>query len=663
MHRWLPNPRALILAPLMLLLILAVACGTDATPTPVVIEKEVIKEVEVPVEVEKEVIKEVEVTREVVKEVIKEVEKEVVKEVEVTKEVVKEVIKEVEKEVVKEVEVVATPTAAPPTPTLRPTATPTIAPRVTPTPTPAPVTGPVEAKVDLVKIFTDPVSTQTNLGFGQTSSSANNQARHMMETLVGVNPETALHEPHLATEWEMSPDGRTWTIKLRKNVPFHFGWGDFSSADLRLIFDQIVAEDSVATDRSTWKPIIGETKEELDQSIEIIDANTVRFNLISPSADMEFFLSARQGNTFMHSTAQFEAEGIEGLEKAPAGTNSYMFKERVLGQYLEFEAVDNHWRRTPDFKGLRISYSREPSTRLAALLTGEAHMVTLPRSLYGQARQNGMAIVSSSVPGNQVIQGFGGFYHPDSPEFDPTVPFHDIRVRRAINHAINREEMIEELFGGDAEILYVHGYHPTMPGWKEEWRTRFDELYGYDPEKARQLLAEVGYGPDNPMKVKSLITELAQLPEMGEIGETMVIYLEDVGIEVEEVELDFSTAISRIFNKDMHNIISNLPQALIPAQQAIKTFNLALELGRVYYSEDDVVTEAWVEFMASVDPVRRLELLEVMGDQKYFAYLEMPLVLLPSQMLVDPNIVADWTFPGNHAGTYTHVEYIEAVPK
>ena len=75
------------------------------------------------------------------------------------------------------------------------------------------------------------------------------------------------------------------------------------------------------------------------------------------------------------------------------------------------------------------------------------------------------------------------------------------------------------------------------------------------------------------------------------------------------------------------------------------------------------MTDTWNEFMSIVDPVRRLELLHLMGDRKYFEYLDMPLVLLPGQLVIDPNVVAGWTFPGNHAGTYTHAEYIEAVPK
>ena len=197
--------------------------------------------------------------------------------------------------------------------------------------------------------------------------------------------------------------------------------GDFSAADLKPVFSHIIAEDSIATDRSSWRPIIGTTDEELDQTIEIVDANTVKFNLLAPSADMEFFMTARQGNSFMHSSAQFEAEGIEGWEAKPAGTNAYMFKERVVGQFLEFEAVDSHWRKVPDFKGLRISYSREPSTRLAALLTGAAHGVTLPRTLYGQARGAGFTLVSSSVPGNQVVQGFGGLYAEGTTNYDSLV--------------------------------------------------------------------------------------------------------------------------------------------------------------------------------------------------------------------------------------------------
>ena len=217
----------------------------------------------------------------------------------------------------------------------------------------------------------------------------------------------------------------------------------------------------------------------------------------NPSATMPYAAS-RCGDLRIVSKAQWDKEGVEGFDKRPAGTGSYRYVERQLGQSITYERVDNHWRgEQPAFKELEIRISREDSTRLAMLLTGEAHVVDLPRELQGEAMNKGMKILSSTLPSEWLSVYFGGQYHiPGDPKFKADVPWNDRRVRQAMNMAVNRTELLDNLFK-DKGYTHVRQWvcTPFLEGWNPEWAQRFDQLYGYNPTKAKELLKAAGYAP------------------------------------------------------------------------------------------------------------------------------------------------------------------------
>ena len=123
--------------------------------------------------------------------------------------------------------------------------------------------------------------------------------------------------------------------------------------------------------------------------------------------------------------------------------------DRQLGQSIFFERVENHWSGIrPAFKELEIRIAPEESTRLAMLLSGEAHIVDLPRELQGDALRNGHEDPRPRAsPSEWVSVYFGGQYHiPGDPKFKADVPWNDRRVRQAMNMAINRQEVQAHLF-------------------------------------------------------------------------------------------------------------------------------------------------------------------------------------------------------------------------
>ena len=595
MSKLVSSPKLLIFAPLLLLLMLAVACGADATPTPVVIEKEVIKEV----------IKEVEVT------------------------------------------VVATPT-----------------------PRPAPAK--VVPKVEMLQIMIPSPFIETNTTWKAQASENSLGTRHMTNTLLEVDAFSSAVVPGLATEYEMlTPDAKNWRIKLRKGIQFHDGWGEFTARDVTHSIALLTQTDIVETaSQQRLSRLFGETEPIPDDvidyespvfdNIEIVNDHELIFHNLAAQADMDFVLVSRNGSLFMFSRAYWDAEGIPGYSEKVIGTGSWKYAKRELTLYQEMEAVQDHWLKTPGFPRIRINFGRENTTRLAALLAGEVQIAVLPRDLYQQAKSAGMVVYSSTGPSHFALVGFGGFYRADHDYYKPDVAWLDKRIRQAINHAINRDEIIEEIFGGDALKMLVGGYHPVLEGWNPDWPKNFEKDYGYDPERAKELIAEAGYAPGE-IKVQSLVSTLSRLPEMPALGEALAGYLNAVGIKTALLELEFSAFVPFFREDKMHNIISVLPATFLPPIETLRAFNWSE--GTLAFSETEFIDENYPKYRNSVDQVEREDLLLAMGNHKYDEYLDAPLVWLSAQLMVDPSIVASVTFPGGMIGSYGEWAYVEPVPK
>ena len=126
-------------------------------------------------------------------------------------------------------------------------------------------------------------------------------------------------------------------------------------------------------------------------------------------------------------------------------------------------------------------------------------------------------------------------------------------VRRAMNKAINREELLEVLYKGIGELMYVGYFHPSHYGWDETWPERYEDLYKYNPDEAVQLLAEAGYGPDNPVKVTVQSYVSPGEAELPQAMEAIATYWADVGIDVEIEDLSASQVRERYRGREMQN--------------------------------------------------------------------------------------------------------------
>ncbi|WP_172292241.1 ABC transporter substrate-binding protein [Pseudoruegeria sp. HB172150] len=331
------------------------------------------------------------------------------------------------------------------------------------------------------------------------------------EYLVYLDPEGNT-EPGLAESWEMSNEGKTWTFHLREGVPFSDeSCGDVTAEDVKYSIERLVAEDSRAGPASTMRRII--------DTIDTPDDLTVVVNLKAPDflLDKGYFGEAQQLGIVCKSYIEGLAAGADTA--APVGTGPYVLDHSTDGSEVVLTLRDiDHWRVSPDWETVAIRIVPEEATRVAMLQAGEADIAPVSFDSIAGLKDAGLRIVSAEKTWSPVIR-LGGTVQTDEARFNKENPWSDVRVRQAMNYAIDKQAIIDELFAGEGTV--ANGDTPVA-AWDSV------QPYPYDPDKARELLAEAGYPDGFDMTLKTFATTPgAELPLMAEAA---ALYWADVGI-------------------------------------------------------------------------------------------------------------------------------------
>ena len=340
----------------------------------------------------------------------------------------------------------------------------------------------------------------------------------------------------LAETWFNNQDFTQFTFNLREGIQFHDGWGELTSADVKFSFELGALEDSNNPNRPDWLRI---------ESIETPDDYTVVLNLTEPNVNMPNLLNEVIPAMPIVSKTYVETVGREEASFRPIGTGPFEFHSHELDVSVAFEAVDNHWRVTPGIEIFEFRVVREESTRQAMVDAGEAQMGPttfddIPRL---EADPNLKVVSLSGVR-------FPSVYLPGEylePQYDPekTPPWatdneeSNIKVRQALSLAIDRQEIIDFLFGGrgTTEGACVQSFWPVAPGYNDECT-----VDSYDPEAAKALLAEAGY-PDPSQLVIPI--DLAEHPQITYTDEVMLAVAQQwqaaLGVQIETAKTDYRT--------------------------------------------------------------------------------------------------------------------------
>lgn len=298
---------------------------------------------------------------------------------------------------------------------------------------------------------------------------AGNAARPLYDALLSID-ETGAIVPNLAESFEINEDGTEYILKLRQDVVFHNG-------------EPFGADDVIAT----WEFGKTPTNQYVDQyedaaTVEAIDEFTVRMTTTEPNP---LFLTNLATAWWVIPAGYMNEVGIAGFELAPVGTGPFRFVERVVGERIVYEANPDYWQEgVPGVARVTFRVIPDSSTRVAAIQAGEVDIVN---------RLNvDEAALLEGVPGVNVISYTNDrVYYVGFKNIGNGVgtPLEDVRVRQALNYAVNRPGIINGIFGGEASL--ISGFTlPVNLGWDHVTV----EPFPYDPDRARALLAEAGYG-------------------------------------------------------------------------------------------------------------------------------------------------------------------------
>lgn len=341
----------------------------------------------------------------------------------------------------------------------------------TPSPASEPTTAPATERGGTII-----VGTETDIEGGDPIKAAalatTRVLRNIYDGLVEFKLGTTELEPGLAESWTISDDGREYTFKLRQGITFHDG-EPFNAQAVDFAFRRAFDKDFEFFDATNT---VGFFLVGL-QDVAVIDDNTVKLTLAEPNGAFLEFLGYGAGRIV--SPRAVREHGNAWLTENPVGTGPFTFVSWEKGQKVELEANKDYWKPgEPKADKLIFVPIPEPTARVTALLTGQVNMITVvPPDAIPQIKAN-PAFVYDQGPGNHywfiVLNTREG-------------PFADKRVRQAVNYAIDRQGLAEKILNGSAKPATQPmpaanwAYSPAITG------------YTYDPEKARQLLAEAGY--------------------------------------------------------------------------------------------------------------------------------------------------------------------------
>jgi ABC-type transport system substrate-binding protein len=487
----------------------------------------------------------------------------------------------------------------------------------------------------------------------------------MQESLVQRNYQTWEAQPMLATSWEVSPDGRQWTIKLRENVPFHHGEDTFGVSDFVFSFQLWSHPESKAGFGPLWDTLLGPGNDQKSWDVdqlgktgtvtEISDSEMV-WNMNRPDLWIPFYASDATTDPIIYSLDYWEKNGEAVYAQQPVGTGPWKHVNYEQGAKLEYErAFDDHWRINPDFDTLTFFFAEEDLTRVAMLRAKEADIAEIPRELQTEVVDAGFAITQSTLPAFMVWIGIGGQYLED--KRDPNDPNTNLLVRQAMNHAIDRDAINEAFFDNKMEMMANTGWHPTDPSYDPAWT-----IPEYDPAMARQLLADAGYSEDAGPSVEFMAGKLVGVPELTEIAVPIIQWMEEVGFDVDAQIGEFQPIRTRYRAREMNGTLWTHRTGFWPAGRNMRVYFVSPALdGPVSMFEDPHTEDLFGKWQNSVDEAERLEIMKQSGQYMYEQSATMPLGFLFAEFGINPEVIAEYSVNNSYFGGMKGHEYTKVV--
>lgn len=358
---------------------------------------------------------------------------------------------------------------------------------------------------------------------------------NIYDGLVDYEKDSTKVVPSLATEWKTSEDGKTWTFKLRKDVKFHDG-SDFNADAVVYNFERMwdKSHPQHKGDFSYFHDMFGGFKGDkgsIIEGIKAIDANTVEFKLSTPLAP---FLANLGMSTFAIISPEALKKYGDKIGENPVGTGPFKFKEWKRNDSITLEKFDKYWQPgLPKLDQAVFKVIPDNTARLTALKSGEIDIMDGLNPSDKKQVEADSKLQLLLRPSMNV-----GYLSMNNSK----PPFDNVKVRQAISMAINKKGLIDAFFNGLAEPA-KNPLPPSLWGYNKNIQD-----YGYDPEKAKQLLAQAGFPNGFETELWAMPVARPYMPQPQKIAEALQSDLGKIGIKAKIVSFEWATYLKKTKN-------------------------------------------------------------------------------------------------------------------
>lgn len=325
--------------------------------------------------------------------------------------------------------------------------------------------------------------------------------RSIFDQYIGQKPDLSF-EPGLITDWGWNDDKTQIWMEVREGVKWHDG-SDFGPEDVVWSLQRAGSEDSGNPIQFIWSTV-GNFQ---------VDGNRITADVLRFEPTIFLWMAFLTG--YVLPKAYYEKVGADGFERHPVGTGPYMFDAYEGNAFLRLKANPDYWGGKPDFETVVFKFVPDATTRVAEIESGSSDVtLEIPYEEYDRlVAKDGLDGVTTPISDIAMIF------------LNDIGPMEDKNVRLAAHHAIDKQAIVDRL---------LSGYGVPIDTLEAPEYAAFDETItvGYDPEKAKELLAASGFSPDNPVKF-TIQTTRGFKPKDYEIIQAIVGMWRRVGIEAE----------------------------------------------------------------------------------------------------------------------------------
>ena len=427
---------------------------------------------------------------------------------------------------------------------------------------------------------------------------------HTFDQLTTITADGEL-APKLATEWTSNDDLTEWEFTLREGVEASNGEA-ITAEDVAFSY-QAILDDETSENFAYLSSVA---------SVEAVDDLTVRFTLTSP-------FSAFPRTTSLISVVPadtYQEEGADAFAQAPVGSGAYVFDSVRTGVSYDLVRNDDWWGEAPAIERISIQPVSSDESRVNGVLSGSLDVAPIGPTQVSAVEGQDSAQVFSALSNGVVFLGVNS----------TSGVLTDVRVRQAIGLAIDDEAITEGLLSGLAEPAKAT-LAPAVEGYSDDV-----EDAGYDPDRARELLAEAGYAGET---IPFDYATDGRIPLSSEVAQTVQASLADVGITTELRGADQQAHTLKVRGREMQGIYLNT-WAPSTVDGDLPLTDLYEPAGNNNYAQDPKTAELATAQRAVTGEARQevfAELLDYSNEQGYFVPLYVPM----NNYAADPDL--DWT--------------------